>query len=113
MLTDGAVIIQFQNFALILNANRHSVGGFDWFVGHQLSSLCTHSVFCLLTNPRQLFADEHVDDAAPAEDGLHYDTAGAVIGRLTNPRSSFAKRMRLERCQCSVSIFRRPDADNP
>src|SRR5437660_5567379 len=69
-------------------------------------------VFWFLTNPRQLFAHEHVDDAASAKDSLHYDTAGAVIGRLTNPRSSFAKRMRLERCQRGVSIFRRHDADN-
>src|SRR5438067_13913046 len=69
-------------------------------------------VFWFLTNPRQLFADEHVDDAASAENRLHYDTAGAVIGRLTNPRSSFAEGMRLERCQRSVSIFRGHDADN-
>src|SRR5438309_10151690 len=65
-----------------------------------------------LTNPRQLFAYEHVDDAAPAENSLHHDTAGAVVGHVADPRGSFAKRMRLERRQCSSSIFRWYDADD-
>src|SRR6266853_2610192 len=65
-----------------------------------------------LTNPRQLFAYKHVDDAAPAENGLHDDPTGAVVGHVADPRGSFAKRMRLQRRQCSFSVFRGYHADD-
>src|SRR5215217_8945304 len=68
--------------------------------------------FCGLTNSRQLFAYEHVDDTAPAEDGLHHDTSGAVVSHLADLRRSLAKGMRLERRQCSFGIFRWHDADD-
>ena len=32
MLTDGAVVIQFQNFALVLDANRDALGRFDHYI---------------------------------------------------------------------------------
>src|SRR5215813_6521222 len=66
----------------------------------------------LLTNTRQLFAYEHVDDAASTENGLHHYTSGTVVSHFADPRRSFAKRMRLERRQCRVSIFRWHDTDD-
>src|SRR5262245_20357983 len=65
-----------------------------------------------LANPWQLLAHQHVNDAAPPDNGLHHHTSGAVVGHLANPRRSTAQRMGLERRQRSFSIFSRHDADD-
>src|SRR6185369_4753098 len=46
------------------------------------------------------------------ENSLHHDATGAVIIHLTDLRTIFAERMRLERRECGFSIFRRNDADD-
>ncbi len=47
----------------------------------------------ILTDARQLFSHEHVDDAAAAEDGLHDDAAGAVVGDFADDRGTAAQGM--------------------
>ena len=65
-----------------------------------------------LTDARQLFSHEHVHDAAAAEDGLHDDAAGAVVGDFADDRGPAAQGMRLQGRQRRVGLGRGDDADD-
>ena len=64
------------------------------------------------TDARQLFAHEHVDDAAAAEDGLPDDAAGAFVGDFADDRGTAAQGVRPEGRQRRVGLWRGDDADD-
>src|ERR671926_395512 len=65
-----------------------------------------------LADARQLFADEHVYEAPPAEDGLHHHAAGAVVGHVADDRGPGAEGVRLERRQGGLGLLAGHDADD-
>jgi hypothetical protein len=46
-----------------------------------------------LTDPRQLFADEHVHDATAAKASLHYHASRATVSHLADLGGALAQRM--------------------
>ena len=62
---------------------------------------------CMSADPRQLFADQHVDDAFAAERGLHHHHAGRFARHLADDRRVRSGRMRTHRGQHAIGIGRR------
>ena len=88
MLTDGAVIIQFQNFALVLDANRDALGRFDSLplLDIRSSSGCT-SLWHSIAIPCSL-------DFTNGTPRCHVANKSAAIVRLRACRRCGARRKR-------------------
>src|SRR3989338_9552543 len=62
-----------------------------------------------LANPRQLLACQPVNNAPPAERGLHLDETVQVFGHLAHHGGIASQRMRAHRLQQALGILRRAD----
>src|SRR4051794_17058663 len=85
------------------------------------SLLCMGDPFCIvpfldaaaaLANPRQLLADQHVDDAATAKHGAHGDAPGFTLMDSPDNAGAFAKPMRPHRRERRTGLFGGNDRDD-
>ena len=74
----------------VFRADRHHIAG--------------DAAFVLSANPRQLFADQHVDNTLSAESGVQHHHARRLLGYFADNGRMFSRRMRAHRRQYPVRV---------